>query len=513
MAVGDIVQSSGYRTNATTITVDGSTGQPTVWATPTSGNKLVALIMSGGGTITDPSGWTKRHDAGSSNLHRYIYDKTSDGTETGLTVTFSASENHALVLYEIEGNVMFDVAVSAEDTSVTSVDSGSTGTLAASSSIALALGHHWSVSDTAFNNGYVLDGDYDGDANGSLYYTGFASKALSSTASTNTANSWTGSSNGHTTVGVWSITTTVEKAGTDTGSLGEAITALSADATATDSGVLGETSSSTADATATDTGTLGEAAALLKEVPKVGTDTGTLGESSDLSTVTATAGKPATKIEAAFGTSWNQIPQGSFSFAGLAADYLFSDPLNLTGDIDLRVYGITPTNLLGMDHALLSTFLSNKGFYLYITSAGELSVAHGDGSVDNAAVSSGAGIVIDVKFDIRVTVDVSSGTWSYYVDDLATPFDTDVLGAFTPVPDLTRNLYVGRSGPSSSDPFRGTVERLEVRRSIGGTIVAAADGNDPHTRGGIAIDGIPTTLADAETWDDETARTWEVQIA
>lgn len=223
MATGDLVQMSANRQSGTSVTVDGSNGQPSTWSSPSSGNLLIAMIWSGGGTITSPSGWTQRYSHTSdSNNKRYIYEKESDGTETGLTVSFSVSENHGLALYEIEGVPVWETGTSGYTSSGTSVASGSSGTLSGDDGIAIALSHHWASSDTSFDSSFVLDADYDGGNNSRLYYLGAAHLDITATTAINVTSSWTGTSAGTTTLGVWIVAadvdleTTIAASSTDT---------------------------------------------------------------------------------------------------------------------------------------------------------------------------------------------------------------------------------------------------------------------------------------------------------
>lgn len=210
MALGDIVQFSGYMepVDGTTATVSSTKGQPSTWSAPSSGNLLVALIWSGGGTITPPSGWTQRLlDITNGNLRRYIYEKVSDGSETSLTVSFSMTEGHGMALYELEGVPVFDKVASARsDSSVTSVASGSTGTLTGATSTALVLSHHWNASNTSFNSSFTVNGHYASGSNPQLYFFGFGSRLVAGTSALNVTSSWTSGSPGSTNLIVYDST-------------------------------------------------------------------------------------------------------------------------------------------------------------------------------------------------------------------------------------------------------------------------------------------------------------------
>lgn len=271
MAVGDIVQAVGtVDLGVTSVAVSGSVGQPSVWATPTSGNTLVALVH-GDEVCTGVTGFTQRYSAGT-NEPRKMYDKTSDGTETTITASFGTAGDALLVVYEIEGDVTFDVAASDEATAVTEMDSGATATLGATTSVALAFCQHWVSSDTAFDSAFVLDLDYSDGDNGDLYYLGAAHKSISGTTGVSTTGSWTGSADASTMVGVWSVSTIVYHDGAATptgvgtlaatGELGNTGTA-----TLTGSGTLSATGHSLIDGAVATTGLGTMAATGLLVVP------------------------------------------------------------------------------------------------------------------------------------------------------------------------------------------------------------------------------------------------------
>jgi len=207
-ATGYVKQVSGYMgaDPATTVTVSTSQGQPSLWTTPTSGNTLIALLVSGT-TISSFSGWTQEYSAGT-GPYRYVYTKTSAGTESTITATFGASEDHMMAVYEVVGDVVFDVAAGANGSSTTSVASGSTGTLAKANSVAFAMGHHWSVDNhTDFDSDFYKDGDYDSGGESWLYFNGFAKKYLEATTALNVTASWSSSVSGQSMVAVYSLVT------------------------------------------------------------------------------------------------------------------------------------------------------------------------------------------------------------------------------------------------------------------------------------------------------------------
>jgi hypothetical protein len=216
VATGDIVQAVGWLSlgsatigisdNEAGPTTIGSDGPDAPWATPTSGNTLIVLIV-GESTVSSFTGWTQRYASTGDALKRYIYEKTSDGSESSFSATMASSSLDTVMgAWEVEGSVTWDVASSGYTASGNSISSGTTATLASATSVALAAGFHWRVGDTSFSNSFTKDFDYQGGTHSQLFYHGGSHRVLDSTSGIATAASWAGTaSSGTCIVGVWSV--------------------------------------------------------------------------------------------------------------------------------------------------------------------------------------------------------------------------------------------------------------------------------------------------------------------
>lgn len=99
MANPSVVQ---YNTNATV----GTSVTVALLGTPTAGNQLVASFSANSSynTPTVPAGWTYASVLTGSGV-RGIYSKISDGTETGITFTVSASTRIGVAIAECVGQL------------------------------------------------------------------------------------------------------------------------------------------------------------------------------------------------------------------------------------------------------------------------------------------------------------------------------------------------------------------------------------------------------------------------
>ncbi len=186
MATGDIEQYSGIGVGGgDSLSLTTSTGEPTNWSTPTSGNTLVIVIVGGGNVDSGLSGWTEDYVGGSGTENVSFWSKTSAGTESTIAIDFDSYEDYGMMVYEIEGEVTFDVGSDDQDSGVDSLSSGSTGTLEGPNSIAFAGGLAWDWgAGMTFDSGYTRDGWYDEIED--FYYQSTGHKALSGTTATST---------------------------------------------------------------------------------------------------------------------------------------------------------------------------------------------------------------------------------------------------------------------------------------------------------------------------------------
>jgi len=184
-------------------TVDGTDG----WSTPTSGNFLAAMkVLKKNGvdnsTASTPSGYTagpfqETGGAGNSRANYYVYYKTSDGTETSLTVNGSAAAgSSSLMLCEFNStDLNLSVINVSEDTAEITDNSTKTITSGAASNTqddALAIfftgaeaGNDWNTGNS-LDNSYVLQNNMLDVAQAG---TGLATKVLTTVASN--SSTWT----------------------------------------------------------------------------------------------------------------------------------------------------------------------------------------------------------------------------------------------------------------------------------------------------------------------------------
>lgn len=104
--------------------------------TPDAGEKIVLAICTRETTqtmTTPPSGYTLRESyTGGSNFNAWVYEKTSDGTETSVTFTLGASSNlriSAIVLQDPAGTLEYDDSDSDATNVVTATTSGGFGSV------------------------------------------------------------------------------------------------------------------------------------------------------------------------------------------------------------------------------------------------------------------------------------------------------------------------------------------------------------------------------------------------
>lgn len=195
MAAGDIIQTkSGTVVNATQIVL-------TFDSTVTSGNDIVLLVGHGSDGITTPTGYTlvKTQEHATNNQWGGIYRKKSNGTETGVTVNFAATEEGGVFMMEVEG-----MASSPDDktngsynaTSQSSIAPGSTGTLSQANEFVVCIGWNWNGNeDWTINDGFS---HYEIDA-GSSYHALIGYVVVSATTAKNPTITFEGN------CGAWSV--------------------------------------------------------------------------------------------------------------------------------------------------------------------------------------------------------------------------------------------------------------------------------------------------------------------
>lgn len=109
-AAAALVQSAGENDTGTTAVINGTGSAADDWASPTSGNLLVACWAARPNGVsaiswTPPAGWTliQENSAGSAQASGWMGYRVADGTESSLTFTVANQFNQAVVVQEWSG--------------------------------------------------------------------------------------------------------------------------------------------------------------------------------------------------------------------------------------------------------------------------------------------------------------------------------------------------------------------------------------------------------------------------
>jgi len=189
-----LVQKAQNSNSATAANTTIGSGQS--WATPTSGNLLVAWANSDI-SVTGPSGWTAGPSIVDGNA-AYVWYKISNGTETSITFTHSAFNTTVGVLEYSGATVPRDVQNTAGTSSgsSTSVNVSATATSSTGDLWICVFGGHSGSAGTAptwtnsFTNQQIV---YAGTANTTINCATFVADFQNTSAATvNTTVSWTG---------------------------------------------------------------------------------------------------------------------------------------------------------------------------------------------------------------------------------------------------------------------------------------------------------------------------------
>ena len=192
MARGDIIQAVAY-IDATTTQANVPPSQPSTWATPTSGNRLLMAVAGSTALSAGPGGSWVNLLSYSSTYMMEVWTKISDGTENPLNIaTMASAAGTQVFAYEIEGDVVVDQQVHNTVASDTAVSSGNTPTLSSNDQLIIAMAHAWASADITFTPGYTLDFNYDGGTNTELYYQGGAHKYQAATTAAAATADWSG---------------------------------------------------------------------------------------------------------------------------------------------------------------------------------------------------------------------------------------------------------------------------------------------------------------------------------
>lgn len=146
-----LVQSAGVG-----VAVDTATPTVTLPVAPTNGNKLIGIIV-GNTTVSSWTGWTQRV-ASVDFTGTYIYDRTSDGTESGaIGPTMTGSSGACLFVLEVSGVTTYDVSAHNEPGAgaFLTISTGTTGTTTAAAEFAVVVAGAQSGYVTSWDNSFI----------------------------------------------------------------------------------------------------------------------------------------------------------------------------------------------------------------------------------------------------------------------------------------------------------------------------------------------------------------------
>ena len=172
------------------------------------------------------------------------------------------------------------------------------------------------------------------------------------------------------------------------------------------------------------------------------------------------------------------VPGDVFYLSGMVSraddESTFVPSLRIVGDIDMRA-DLAYSDLSTGDRRVLSTRNGNSGYEFYGAATGAVYARYGTGSdARGAFVAAASSLVEDVRAVVRVTFDVSAGTWQAYIDGVAETPVADVAGAGDP---SGTQLAVGAFSDGTLN-YPGDLYWAEVRDGIDGPVVARFDAAD-----------------------------------
>jgi hypothetical protein len=154
--------------------------------------------------------------------------------------------------------------------------------------------------------------------------------------------------------------------------------------------------------------------------------------------------------------------------------------LDILGDIDIRVEG------LGYGGGLIQTIVGkwnttgNQRSYNFHTAFGIFRLITSPDGI--ASVEGDLTPAVGFKDAIRVTLDIVNGANKVHekfsapdMDSTFTVIDSDTTAGNTSIFNSTAVLGIGAHSGGASDVFTGRITRVQIRSSIGGTIVANPD--------------------------------------
>jgi hypothetical protein len=159
--------------------------------------------------------------------------------------------------------------------------------------------------------------------------------------------------------------------------------------------------------------------------------------------------------------------------------------LDIVGDIDIRAEGILINPPLGVSQTFVSKWNgtgNQRSYLIQLSNIGIWRILWTTGGITSIADTGNAQSATGNVRAFRKTLDVVDGTnrtiKSYFgntLDQLTTEFSTESPAGNTSIFSGTAELGVGAHTAGTADRFSGRINRVQVRNSINGTIVANPD--------------------------------------
>ncbi len=159
----------------------------------------------------------------------------------------------------------------------------------------------------------------------------------------------------------------------------------------------------------------------------------------------------------------------------------FAPSAGIVGDLDVRTR-VAATNYSsggGSDdwQYIIGTLDSsaNNGYHIILDDAQKLRAYYSDGATNRLTTGPQLALSPGTVHDFRVTFDVASGEYEFFIDDVSQGIVASTAGAGMPSGEPVR---VGAYGAATSRMFTGNIYWAEIRDGIDSTIVARFDAED-----------------------------------
>jgi len=173
------------------------------------------------------------------------------------------------------------------------------------------------------------------------------------------------------------------------------------------------------------------------------------------------------------------VPAEYLNLPGGAGDYASSPSsaaLNITGDIDVRVYANSADWTQGVIRTLVSRFNGAQISFRFQLQLNAATIYAGS----SVAMLFSSTRTNNTAYWTRFTVEVSTGTFRLYLSTDGVNWtleDTNISGP-TAILASTAELAIGAEDAGASNPFPGKIYNVEIYDGINGTLVSSFDASD-----------------------------------